>query len=398
MLDSLEMGMPIARALGDVAYSADAVRETAELMLDLTAPAGATVPGTLTYNAYEPLGIVAVISPWNFPVNQVLVNLIPALAMGNSVVLKPSEIATASALVLADLLHEAGLPKGVLSVLTGPGAPTGEGLAQHPAIACIAFTGSTRTAARIQATCASQSGVPKRMLLELGGKSPHIVCQSFADLEPLAPLLAENVFGNSGQVCSAGTRLLVHADHASALIEAVRECAGQDFAMGDPLDPATQLGPLASENQARGVRSMMEEAEAAGLALECGGASVMDGCFAQPTIFAGLNGDEPIATQEIFGPVLGISTFNSAQEAVALANASGYGLVANIWTRDLEEGLVLSREVRSAAVGVSSSAPPSGEMARSLGLEPAGNSGFGADYGFEALRKFSQLKLITLSV
>ncbi|MEO0465844.1 MAG: aldehyde dehydrogenase family protein [Pseudomonadota bacterium] len=390
LMDSLEMGMPITNALDDIAYSAGLVREVAGLLTTLTAPAANTVPGTLSQNVFEALGVVAAITPWNFPVNQVLTRIVPAIAMGNAVVLKPSEIAPASALYLADLAQEAGLPNGQLSVLPGTGPVTGAALVSHSDINKIAFTGSTRTGGAIQAM-AARAGQPKPLLMELGGKSPHIVCQSFDAPEELAPVIAHNAFWNTGQVCSAGTRLIVHESRADSLVEALCRVT-KDMQPGDPLDPATKFGPIASSKQAETVAGFVQRAKDAGLEATSG-----DTHSSGPVIFDRVPVDAEIAREEIFGPVLGVSRFETLDEAIALANASAFGLVATAWTRDLNEAHTLARKLRAGSVTVHGDANAGGDFSPVLGLEPGGRSGFGADYGHAGLTQFAQLKLITFN-
>lgn len=394
LLDCLEMGMPVAQALEDVLYSADMMVETARLALSLTTRAGVTSGGTLNLNLLAPIGVVAAITPWNFPVNQALARIIAPLVMGNCVVLKPSEVSPGSALRLGDLALEAGLPPGVLSIVTGTGALTGARLVSEAGIDRIAFTGSTATGARIQALAAS-GGTPKPMTMELGGKSPQIVGETFEDLDRLAPLLARSVFWNAGQVCSAGTRLIVHSSRADALLEHLVRAA-QAFRPGDPLDPATTLGPIATRAQYSAVSGRLDRARAAGLRPVLDGTG-LPGLVMGPTIFDGVAGDAEIAREELFGPVLAVSRFDTAEEAERLANGSGFGLIATVWTRNLEEGHRLARTIRAGAISINSAVGAGGEVSPALGLEPAGRSGFGPDYGHAGLMQYAQLKLVSFN-
>ena len=391
LMDSLEMGMPIAQAVDDVHYSTGVMVENARLALSLTAGAGVTAPGTLNLNMLEPIGVVAAVTPWNFPVNQVLARIVAPLLMGNSVILKPSEIAPASALRLGDLALEAGLRAGSLNIISGTGAITGAALVSDPRVDRIAFTGSTATGARIQALAAS-GGVPKPMTMELGGKSPHIVGESFEDLAALAPVLAQSVFWNAGQVCSAGSRLIVHESRAEKLLSLLKTAAG-DFRPGDPLDPETTLGPIATQAQHRAVTDRLDRARAAGARPILDGTG-LSGLAIGPTIFDRVPPEAELAREEIFGPVLAVSRFQTTDEAIALANAPGFGLVANVWTRDLAEGHRLARAIRAGSVSVNASVGTGGEVSPALGLEPAGRSGFGPDYGHAGLMQYAQLKLI----
>lgn len=398
LLDSIEMGMPIAEALADVAYSAQMVRTTASMAGLATSAAGMTAPGALQFNLLEPHGVVAAITPWNFPLNQSLVKLAPALAMGNCVVLKPSELASLSSLRLGELAAEAGLPPGVLNVVTGRGVSAGAALAGHADIDHLTFTGSTRTGALIQANGATVSGRPKSMAMELGGKSPQIVCESFDDIEGLAPILARGIFWNAGQVCSAGSHILVHRRHAAALIDAVIAAAAA-FQPGDPLDPATTMGPLASAGQFNAVVAHLERADRDGARCAYGGlaSATPNGAFVHPTIYVDVHPASALAREEVFGPVLAISTFERREEAAAIARTSGYGLVATVWTRDLNEGHYFSRALRAGAVTINGHAAPLGDESQALGIEAFGRSGFGADYGFAGLRQYARLKLVTFN-
>lgn len=399
LLDSLEMGMPISEALDDVAYSADMVRTTVRLAATATGAVGTTAASALQMNLLEPHGVVAAITPWNFPLNQALVKLAPALAMGNSVVLKPSEVASLSALRLGELAAEAGIPAGVLNIVTGRGQTAGAFLAAHSGVDHLTFTGSTRTGALIQAQAAAASGVPRSMAMELGGKSPQIVCESFEDLSGLAPALARGIFWNAGQVCSAGSRLLVHRSRAKALMEALVQEAAH-FAPGNPLDPATAMGPIASPAQHAGVLAHLERAERDGAVCVIGGrASVPgEGLWVPPTIVAEVEAGMAIASDEVFGPVLAVTTFETREEAAALANASGYGLVAAVWTNDLNEGHFMARALRAGAVTINGHADAIADEAPALGIEPFGRSGFGSDYGLPGLKQYARLKLVSFNI
>jgi acyl-CoA reductase-like NAD-dependent aldehyde dehydrogenase len=393
LMDCLEMGMPISTAVEDVVYSADILRETASLAASLTLDAGVTAPGTTSYNIAEPLGVILAITPWNFPVNQVLAKIAPPLIMGNAVVLKPSEVACASALRLADLALQAGLPAGVLNVVPGTGRNTGAALSGMPGFDRIVFTGSEATGAAIQAQ-AGASGRARPMAMELGGKSPNIVCASFRDVEALGPALAQRFLWNSGQVCSAGTRLLVHESLADRLVAAVT-AAMADYAPGDPLDPETTFGPIATAAQHRRVTGFVAQAQAAGLQAVTSGPAA--GLYVAPTLVDHVPADAPLACNEIFGPVLAVSRFSTTDEAAALAQASGYGLTAEVWTRDLAEAQFLIRAIPAASVTVHSSLGARGEGSPALALEPRGKSGFGVDFGRAGLLQFVQLKLATIN-
>lgn len=393
LLDSLEMGIPISEALADIGVTAEHVRSVVALLPMVTGVADTPAPGTLAVNSIEPRGVVGVITPWNFPLNQAVVRVAPALAMGNSVVLKPSEIAPLSALRMADLLTAAGLPAGVLEVVTGLGQTTGAALAAHPDLDHFAFTGSPATGAAIQAA----SPVARSMAMELGGKSPQIVCESVADVEALAPLIARGAFWNAGQVCTAGSRLLVHRRHAARLIEALH-AAAEAWLPGDPLDPATPAGPMATAAQHVSVLDHIASAEAAGARRLTGGPAVPGLTLGvRPTLFDAVTADMAVARDEIFGPVLAISVFDTREEAVHLANASGFGLSATAWTADYAEAHFFARALRAGTITIADSAATAAAWSPTLGLEPSGRSGFGADFGIPGLRQYSRLKMVTFA-
>jgi acyl-CoA reductase-like NAD-dependent aldehyde dehydrogenase len=393
LMDSIEMGMPISGAVEDVRYSASVLREAAALAAAVTVEAAITTPGTTIYNIAEPLGVILAITPWNFPVNQVLVKIAGPLIMGNAVVLKPSEVACASALRLADLALQAGLPEGVMNVVTGTGAHTGAALVAMPGFDRIIFTGSEATGAAIQARSGT-AGRARAMTMELGGKSPNIVCESFQDIASLGPALAQRFLWNSGQVCSAGTRLLVHERIADAVIDSVTS-AMATYQPGDPLDPATTFGPIATAPQHRRVMGFVSDAQASGLnPVTTGTAS---GLFVAPTLFDHVPPDSALARSEVFGPVLAVSRFSTTEEAAMLARASGYGLSADVWTRDLAEAQALIRAIPSATVTVHSHVGAGGDTTGALPLEPRGKSGFGVDYGKAGLMQFTQIKLVTIN-
>lgn len=396
LCDSLEMGMPIAQALADINASAADLTALSNLASSLTTQAGVTRPGATCINYLEPLGVVGVITPWNFPFNQALSKIAPALIMGNSVVLKPSEVASASALLLADLAREAGLPDGALSVLTGTGAVTGAALAADPRLAKISFTGSTASGAAVQ-RMAANINQPTPVVMELGGKSAHVVCPSIADaVADIAPAIAHGVFWNAGQVCAAGTRLLVHEDLKADLLAALKEQATH-FAPGDPFSPDTSIGPIATRNQYDRVTGFMQRGESEGAVPVTGGleaTQALPGLMAAPTIYDDVTSGSDLACQEIFGPVLAVSSYKTLNDAIDLANSSGYALTATAWTRDINEGHCLARALRGATVTINANPSPLPDFANALGFEPAGRSGFGRDFGMPGLEQFAQLKLV----
>ena len=395
LFDTIEMGMPITQSEEDVRASAAMLRSLGALATAITTDAGATRPGATCVNYLEPLGVVAVFTPWNFPVNQALAKIGPPLIMGNSLVHKPSEIAPASALRLADLALEAGLPESILSVLTGPGEPTGAALAATPDVAKISFTGSERAGAAVQRAGAA-SGQPKPMAMELGGKSPHVVCPSFIDeVADIAPTIAHSAFWNAGQVCAAGSRLIAHVTLADKLLGALCREA-ERFKPGDPLDACTRVGPIATRHQYEAVIGFMRRAELTGARPLIGGvdaSKALGRLFVAPTIYDAVDPDSELACEEIFGPVLALTRFTSIDDAVKHANRSRYGLAATVWTRDLIEGHRLARDLVAATVTINGRVEPPSDFAAALGYEPAGRSGFGRDFGKPGLEQFARLKL-----
>ncbi|MEL6687308.1 MAG: aldehyde dehydrogenase family protein [Pseudomonadota bacterium] len=398
-LDTLEMGMPFQQALQDVKATAQEMISLAHLAKSLKTDAGVTAPGTLCINTRDPLGVVAVITPWNFPLNQSVMKIIPALLMGNAVVAKPSEVASASTLRAADLSKRAGVPDGILNVLTGPGDPTGTALVKSSNIRKISFTGSEKTGSNIQAQSAS-SGTPKPMLMELGGKSPHIVTESFGSPDGLADAIAAGIFWNSGQVCSAGSHLIVHESCYDPLLDALRDAAN-NFVPGDPFEKDTAIGPIATRQQFNKIVQYMRVAESEGARPVVGGLHKVDlentNLLIPPTIYEYVDPTSDLALEELFGPILIVSKYKTKEEALSLAHQSGYGLTATVWSKDMFEGLDLSRRLQSATVTLHATMEPLREFSPTLGFEPYGRSGFGSDFGMAQFEQFSRLKLITVN-
>jgi acyl-CoA reductase-like NAD-dependent aldehyde dehydrogenase len=318
------------------------------------------------------------------------------MAAGNSVVLKPSEIASLSCLRLGDLAAEAGIPAGVLNVVPGLGSDAGAALALHMDVDLLTFTGSTATGRRLL-ELSGQSNM-KRLVLECGGKSPQIVFGDVADIEGLADAVVGGITFNTGQVCVAGSRLLVHRSVHDELVARVVAKAGAMQA-GDPLDEATTLGPLASSAQLGRVRSYFDvgREQGARLALDGSTAEGRPGCYWLPTVFTGVEPHMRIAQEEIFGPVLATLAFDTDEEAIAIANGTIYGLTANVWTSDLSRALQLARRLKAGAVTINAK-PAGGRVDATVGaFEPHGQSGLGVEGGLGGMRSFTKLKLVTLA-
>ncbi|GAA4593104.1 aldehyde dehydrogenase (NAD+) [Actinoplanes octamycinicus] len=331
----------------------------------------------------EAAGVVGAITPWNYPLHQVVAKVGAALAAGCTVVLKPSELTPLVAFLLFDAAHEAGLPPGVLNLVTGTGPVVGAALAGHPDVDLISFTGSTATGRAITHAAADRIA---KVSLELGGKSANLILED-ADLVKAVKVGVGNAFLNSGQTCTAWTRMLVHRSHYDEAVElAAKTAAG--YTVGDPFDPATRLGPLVSAGQRERVRGFIERAQARLVAGGLDAPVPATGHFVAPTVFADVDPDSELAQEEVFGPVLSIIPFDSDDEAVAIANNSKYGLAGAVWGSD-ERALAVARRLRTGAVDVNGGAfnpfAPFGGYKQ---------SGIGRELGRYGLEEFQQVKAI----
>jgi acyl-CoA reductase-like NAD-dependent aldehyde dehydrogenase len=299
----------------------------------------------------EPVGIVGAITPWNFPLYQVALKVAPALAAGCTVVLKPSEVAPINAFILAEVIHEAGLPNGVFNLVTGLGPVVGEALAEHPLVDKISFTGSTRAGKRVMELCAQTL---KRVSLEMGGKSANIILED-ADLSQAIPAGVFGCYLNSGQVCSAPTRMLVPRSKLAEVEELARTSAA-GFVPGDPTAPTTGLGPLVSAVQRDKVRAYIKKGIEEGATLVTGGPDAPEGLdkgyFIQPTVFSNVTNDMTIAREEIFGPVLSIIPYDTEEEAIEIANDTNYGLSGAVWGGTKEHAIEVAQKLRTGQVDV----------------------------------------------
>ncbi|HSV45700.1 MAG TPA: aldehyde dehydrogenase [Ramlibacter sp.] len=349
--------------------------------------------GMFHYVTHEPLGVVAAITPWNSPLLLTAWKLAPALAAGNTVVVKPSEFASASMLGLAKLFDQAGFPKGVLNVVTGFGNEAGEPLVEHPLVARIAFTGGNAGGRRIAEAAARNF---KRVSLELGGKSPNIVFED-ADLDAAAKGVISGIFAASGQTCMAGSRLLVHASVQDRLLELIL-ARMKTARLGDPNSPDTDVGPIATEPQLDRVLSCIAMAKAEGAKCVLGGERATrpecgNGWFVEPTIFTEVRNDMRIAQEEVFGPVLSVIRFDSDEEAVAIANDTPYGLAAGVWTSSLARATEMPRRLKAGTVWVNAYRVVSY-------LAPFGGfkaSGIGRENGIDAIREYLEPKSVFIN-
>jgi aldehyde dehydrogenase (NAD+) len=395
-LESMENGKTVREAAGaDVNPAIDAFRYYAGWVRKIY---GETIPVDgpfLNYTLREPVGVVGAIVPWNYPLQLAVWKVAPALACGCSVVLKPSEMTPLTALKLAEYCTEAGVPEGVLNVVTGYGQTAGEALALHMDVDKISFTGSIRTARRLLAA-AGESNL-KRLSLELGGKSPNIIFPD-CDMEAALKSAFWGIFANKGEICSAGSRLLLHQDIHDRFLEQLVERA-KKMKVGDPLDKSTQMGSQVSAKQMDRILDYIRVGREEGARLLCGGERDTEGakargCFIQPTVFAEVKPEMKIAQEEIFGPVLAAMRFHDADEAVAIANGTIYGLVSAVWTSDIRLAHRMASEIKAGSVwintynGFDTGSPFGGYK----------QSGFGRDLGAYALDQYTNVKSVWIAL
>lgn len=390
LLETLDVGKPIGDSVNvDVPKAADCIAyyaEFADKLYDEIAPTG---PDDLALIRREPLGVVAAIVPWNYPLIITAWKLGPALLSGNSVVLKPAEQSPLSAIRLAELASEAGLPPGVLNVVPGFGEEAGKPLALHGDVDMVTFTGSGEVG-KLMLRYAGESNM-KRVSLECGGKSPHVVLAD-ADLDAAAEAIAWGIYYNAGETCNAGSRVLVHSSVRERLIEGIERVA-RTITLGNPLDPATKMGALIDEGHQRRVLGYIDSGIAEGAQLALGGKPALTetgGCYVEATILDEVRPEMRVSREEIFGPVLAVTPFAEERDALIMANDSIYGLAAAVWTTDINAAHRISSALRAGTVWVNS-------FDRSTIATPFGGfkqSGFGRDRSPHAIDKYTDLKTI----
>ena len=389
LLETLDMGKPISDSLHiDVASAANSLRWSAEAIDKIYDEVAATPHAELGLVTREPVGVVAAIVPWNFPLLMSCWKLGPALATGNSVILKPSEKSPLTAIRIAQLAVEAGIPKGVFNVLPGYGHTVGKALALHMDVDTLVFTGSTKIAKQLM-VYAGESNM-KRVWLEAGGKSPNIVFADAPDLKAAAEAAAGAIAFNQGEVCTAGSRLLVERSIHDEFVAAVTK-ASEAMRVGDPLMIDTQIGAINSETQLKANLGFVEAAVSEGGQIVTGGDRILQdtgGYYMAPTIITDVARESTLAQKEVFGPVLGVTAFDTEEEAIGLANSTIYGLAGAAWTSNLGRAHRMVRAVRTGVMHINTYGGADGTVP----LGGVGQSGNGSDKSLHALEKYVSLK------
>ena len=389
-LDTLESGKPISQAKGEIAGAIDIWRYAAALARDLHGESYNTLgDGTLGVVLREPIGVVSIITPWNFPFLIVSQKLPFALAAGCTAVVKPSELTSASTLVLGEILMDAGLPPGVVNILVGTGADVGAPMTLHADVDMISFTGSTLVG-KLTMTNAAQT--LKKVSLELGGKNPQIVFPD-ADLDEFVDAAVFGGFFNAGECCNAGSRLILHRSIADEVVSRISEVA-KAVRTGDPLDPATQVGAIITPQHLAKIEKYLAEASGDGATLALGGGALDLGLgqFMSPTILSNVRPEMAVAREEVFGPVLSVLTFETLEEATTIANSIDYGLSAGVWSANMDNCLTIGRRVRAGTVWMNTFMDGSPEL-------PFGGyrqSGLGRELGRHAVEDYTETKTLNI--
>lgn len=393
MTDTLNVGKPIRDTRGfDVPCAADLFESYAGLPDKIAGKCFGTLPDNVTLQIREPMGVIAAIVPWNFPLTNAAIKLAPILACGNTVVLKPSEVSPLSALMLAEIAHQIGFPPGVLNVVHGTGAVTGAALVRHRGVDKITFTGRHQTG--VQMLEAAKVGM-KGVMLELGGKTPSLVFPD-APLDRVVNGVITGIFYNLGQVCVAGSRLLVHEDQHADLLERIVERV-KKLRQGDPTDPSNHLGCLATPQHCETVRKYVQIAKREGARCVISGPKPTEPSdnFYPPTIFDGVTSAMTLAREEVFGPVLSVLTYRDEADAIRMANDCDFGLMANIWTTDGTRALRVARQLKAGRITINGG----GALRPNVPVYGYKLSGIGAELGFdEAVHEYTCSKAIIYSL
>ncbi|MFZ4504982.1 MAG: aldehyde dehydrogenase [Microbacteriaceae bacterium] len=397
LIESIDAGKPISECrnfdLPDVISTIRWYAEAADKVFGKVSPTG---PDNLGLIVREPIGVVGAVLPWNFPAAMLAWKIGPALAAGNSVVVKPPELASLTTIRIAEIAFEAGLPAGVFNVVPGLGNVAGKALGMSHDVDIVTFTGSTAVGRQFLRYSADSN--LKEVVLEMGGKSPQIVTASWShDLKMVAEDLAGAAFWNSGQNCSAGSRVLVHKSIKKELVAALAEAANSRV-VGEPTAESTELGPLIEQKAFTRVLGYIEEARKAGATISSGGDALLaetGGWYVAPTVISDVTPEMAVANEEIFGPVVCVLEFDTDEEAIELANSTNYGLAATVWSRDVDQAIRLARGVKSGTVAVNGYSE--GDITTPFGGYK--ESGFGGrDNGLEALDQYTELKTIWYTV
>ncbi|MBL0373790.1 aldehyde dehydrogenase [Rhizobium sp. KVB221] len=396
ILDSLDMGKPVMDMMNiDIPGSVTSLKFFAETIDKIEGAVTSTAANALHYILRQPLGVVGIIVPWNYPLMMAAWKLGPALATGNSVVLKPAEQSPLSAGLLAELFIEAGGPSGVLNVVHGLGEEVGKALALHNDVDKIAFTGSTEVG-KLLMIYAGQSNM-KRVTTECGGKTPQIVLGDWDDLDTAVTYAVNGIYGNQGEVCNAGSRILVDKKIHDDFVERFTARTAENFVLGDPLDPSTTIGPLVTASHQKRVLSFIDIGRKEGASLKFGGGTLPSapaGAYVEPTLFTGVNNSMQIAREEIFGPVATIIPVDGMDDAIEIANDTIYGLAASIWTRDISKAHLFARDIEAGVVWVNCF--DHGDMTSIWGgYKQTGN---GRDKCLEALTQYTQTKSVWVNL
>lgn len=395
-LDAGEMGKPVREVFASAAVAAGVMRFYAEAVDKVTGDVFGSDKASFVAQRRVPRGVVAAITPWNFPTMNAIRKLGPALAAGNCVVLKPSELASQSAVRLAYLAVEAGLPAGVLNVIPGLGETVGRALGLHKDVDMMTFTGSTQIGKQML-QYAGQSNM-KVVIAECGGKSPHIIFNDGVDIDAAAESIARFLLINQGQICAVGSRVLVHESIERALVEKIASRFA-DIVMGDAQDARTTFGPVVSAKQCDRIMQYIDSGHADGAELVTGGRKSREesgGYFVEPTLFRRVQPTAQIAQEEIFGPVLSVISFRDEAEAIRIANGTMYGLMAYVWTTNLSTGIRVAKAIRSSA-RVSATAACGEGAGHAASSEPFGQSGVSTETGLAGMESYMRRQLIWIN-